>query len=48
MFDAQVEANKEAKDELERSRRFNTAMMIIAVISMIAAVAGSIVTIHVS
>lgn len=48
LFDAQVEANKEAKDELKQSRRFNTVMMIIAVISMIAAVAGPIVTILVS
>lgn len=48
LFDAQVEANKETKDELKQSRRFNTAMMIIAVISMIAAVAGPIVTILVS
>ena len=48
LFDAQVEANKEAKDELKQSRRFNTVMIIIAVISMIAAVAGPIVTILVS
>ena len=48
LFDAQVEATKEAKEELKRSKRFNIAMMIIAIISMIAAVAGPIVTILVS
>ncbi len=44
MFDAQVEANKEAKEELKRSKRFNLTMMIIAIIAMLAAIAGPIAT----
>lgn len=48
MFDAQVEASEEAKEELKRSKRFNLAMMIIAIIAMLAAVAGPIVTFLVS
>ena len=48
LFDAQVEANKEAKEELNRSKRFNLAMMIIAFIAMLAAIAGPIATILVS
>ena len=45
MFDVQVEANKEAKEELKRSRQFNIAMMIIAIVAMLAAIAGPIATI---
>ncbi len=48
MYDAQVDANKEAKEELKRSKRFNFAMMIIAIIAMLAAIAGPIATILVS
>ena len=48
MFDAQVEAGKEAKEELKRSKQFNIAMMIIAIIAMLAALAGPIATIWVS
>ncbi len=48
MYDAQVEANKEAKEELKRSRRFNLVMMIIAFLAMLATIAGPIVTILVS
>lgn len=48
LYDAQVEANKEAKEELERSKRFNIAMMVIAIIAMLAAIAGPIVTVLVS
>lgn len=48
MFDAQVEANKEAKEELKRSRHFNLAMMVISIIAMLAAIAGPVVTILVS
>lgn len=48
MFDAQVEANKEAREELKRSKRFNIAMMIIAIIAMLAAIAGPIATIWAS
>ena len=45
MFDAQVEANKEAKEDLQRSRRYNTRMMVIALIAMFAAIVGPIATI---
>lgn len=48
MYDAQVEANQGAKDELRRSRRFNIAMMVISIVAMLAAIAGPIVTIVVS
>lgn len=48
MFDAQVEANIEAKEELKRSKRFNLSMMIIAIIAMLAAIAGPIATIWAS
>lgn len=48
MFDAQVEANTEAKEDLKRSKHFNLAMMIIAIIAMLAAIAGPIATILVS
>lgn len=48
MYDAQVNANEEAKEELNRSKRFNIAMMIIAIIAMMAAIAGPIATIIVS
>ena len=48
MYDAQVEANKEAKVELKRSKRFNLAMMVISIIAMLAAIAGPIATIWVS
>ena len=45
MFDAQVEANKDAKEDLRRSRTFNTWMMVIAIIAMFAAIASPIATI---
>ena len=48
MYDAQVEANKEAKEELKRSKRLNLTMMIIAFIAMLAAIASPIVTFLVS
>ena len=48
MYDAQVEANKEAKEELKRSKRSNLIMMIIAFIAMLAAIAGPIATVLVS
>ena len=48
LYDEQVNANKEAKEELKRSKRFNIAMMVIAIIAMIAAIAGPIATILVS
>lgn len=48
LYDAQVNANKEATEELKRSKRFNAWMMVIAIIAMIAAIAGPIVTVLVS
>lgn len=48
LYDAQVQTNKEAKEELKRNKRFDIAMMIIAIIAMIAAIAGPITTIWVS
>jgi len=48
MFDAQVEANKEAKEELKRSKRFNIIMMIVSIVAMLAAIAGPLVTILLS
>ena len=48
MYDSQVSANKEAKEELKRSRRFNIVMMVISTIAMLAAIAGPIATIIVS
>lgn len=48
MYDAQVESNKEAKEELKRSKRFDFIMMIISIVAMLAAIAGPIVTILVS
>lgn len=48
MFDAQVEAYRDAKEELKQSKRFNIAMMVISVVAMLAAIASPIVTILVS
>ena len=48
MYDAQMQANIEAKTELDRSKRFNAWMMVIAIIAMLAAIAGPITTILVS
>lgn len=48
LYEAQVQANKEAKDELVQSKRFNAWMMIIAIIAMLAAIAGPIATVLVS
>ena len=48
LYDAQVVANQEAKEEVTRSKRFNVAMMIISAVAMLAAIAGPIVTILVS
>lgn len=48
MYDAQVQANKEANEELKRSKRFNAWMMVISIIAMLAAVASPIVTLWVS
>lgn len=48
LYDAQVVANQEAKEDLKRSKRFNVATMIISAVAMLAAIAGPIVTILVS
>ena len=48
MYDAQVQSNSEAKEDLRRSRNFNAWMMVIAIIAMLAAIAGPIATILVS
>lgn len=48
MFNAQVNANQETKAELKQSKRFNAWMMVIAIIAMLAAIAGPIATIWVS
>lgn len=48
MYDAQVQANIEAKTELDRSKRFNAWMMVIAIVAMLAAIAGPVTTILVS
>ena len=48
MYDAQVQANIEAKTELDRSKRFDAWMMVIAIIAMLAAIAGPVTTILVS
>lgn len=48
MYDQQVQANKDAKEDLRKSRVFNMWMMIIAIVAMFAAIAGPIATILVS
>lgn len=48
MYDAQVEATTESKAELDRSKKFNAWMMVIAIVAMLAAIAGPIATILVS
>ena len=48
MYDSQVEANEAARNDLKRSRGFNAWMMVIAIIAMLAAIAGPIATILVS
>lgn len=48
MYDTQLQAAEEAKKDLQRSRIFNSWMMVISIIAMLAAVASPIVTILVS
>lgn len=48
MYDAQERAYQESREDLRSSRIFNRWMMVIAVIAMLAAIAGPIVTILVS
>ncbi len=44
MYDRQVREAEEAKKDLKKSWRFNVWMMVIAVISMLAAVAGPVMS----
>ena len=48
MYNAQKEYNKEAREDLHKSRVFNGWMMVIAIIAMLAAIASPIVTVLVS
>lgn len=48
MYDAQETSYNSAREDLERSRIFNRWMMVIAIVAMLAAVAGPIVTVLVS
>ncbi len=48
MYNDQKESYTDAREELKRSRKFNAWMMVIAIISMIAAIVSPIVTIVVS
>ena len=48
MYDSQVEANEAARNDRKSSRKFNAWMMVIAIIAMLAAIAGPIATILVS
>ena len=48
MYSAQKESNDESREDLRKSRVFNGWMMVIAIIAMLAAIAGPIATILVS
>ena len=48
MYNAQKESNDDARQDLHKSRVFNGWMMVIAIIAMLAAIAGPIATILVS
>ena len=48
LYDSQVEVNEAARNDLKSSRKFNVWMMVIAIIAMLAAIAGPIATILVS
>lgn len=48
MYNDQKESYNSAREDLKRSHRFNAWMMVIAIIAMLAAVAGPIVTFLVS
>ena len=45
MYDRQVQEAEGAKEDLKKSKRFNGWMMVIAIISMLAAIAGPIISI---
>ena len=44
MYDSQVQTNIEARTELEKSKKYNRWMLVIAVVSMFAAIAGTTIT----
>lgn len=48
MYNAQKESTNEAREDLHKSRAFNAWMMVIAIVAMLAAIAGPIATILVS
>ena len=48
MYNSQKESNDEARKDLHKSRVFNAWMMVIAIVAMLAAIAGPIVTVLVS
>lgn len=43
LYDAKVQENADAKDDLKRSRRYNVWMMVVSVISMLAAIASTVI-----
>jgi len=45
MYDAQLEANAESSRELKKSKQFNAIMMLISIISMVAAVVSAVVSV---
>ena len=45
LYDRQVEEADSAKEELRKSKRYNAWMMVITIISMLAAIAGPIISI---
>lgn len=45
LYDKQVADGAEAQKELKNSKRFNAWMMVIAIISMLAAIAGPIISV---
>ena len=48
MYNSQKESNDEARKDLHKSRVFNAWMMVIAIVAMLAAISGPIVTVIVS
>ena len=48
MYDKQLESYRETKEDLKKSRSFNRWMMIIAIVAMLAAIAGPVVTVLVA
>ena len=44
MYDSQVQTNIEAGTQLEKSKKYNRWMLVIAVVSMLAAIAGTTIT----